>query len=148
MGSKVIDRDHGMKAILKNLEKLKGKPHVVVGILGEASDDFNLPKLAALHEFGNPDHNLPARSFLRATHDKHLKSNRALLTKLKKKLLKTDPDKILNTIGSVIQGQIVEAINTGINPPLKPQTIKRKGSSQPLIDTGHLKGSVTHEVRK
>lgn len=147
MGSKIIDRDRGMKEIMKNLEKLKGKPHVVVGILGEASDDFNLPKLAALHEFGNPDNNLPARSFLRATHDKHLKANQALLSKLKKKLLKKDPSKILKVLGEVISKQVVEAMNNGIGPELKPATIRRKKSSKPLIDTGHLKASVTFEVR-
>ena len=147
MGSKVTDRDRGMKEIMKNLEKLKGKPHVVIGILGEASDDFNLAKLAALHEFGNPDNNLAARSFLRATHDKHLKANRALLSKLKSKLLKTDPDKILKKLGEVLSKQVVEAMNNGIGPELRPETIRRKKSSKPLIDTGHLKGSVTWEVR-
>ena len=31
-------------------------------------------------------------------------------------------------------------------PPLKPETIKRKGSSKALIDTGTLRASITHKV--
>lgn len=149
MAGKVVDKDRGMRGIQKHLKKLKGQKHVVVGILGSGETDaFSLVDIATVHEFGSEDGHIPQRSFLRATHDKKIKENQALLNRLKSKLLKEDPDKILNILGSVIQGQIVEAINNGIGPELKPQTIKRKGSSKPLIDTGHLKASVTFEVRK
>ena len=33
-------------------------------------------------------------------------------------------------------------------PPNAPRTIARKGSANPLIDTGHLRQSITHEVIK
>lgn len=149
MAGKVIDKDKGMRDIQKRLKNLKGQKHVVIGILGSGDvDGFSLADIATVHEFGSEDGHIPQRSFLRSTHDKKLKENQALLKKLKSKLLKEDTDKVLNTIGSVIQGQIVEAINNGIGPPLKSQTIKRKGSSKPLIDTGHLKASITFEVRK
>jgi len=42
---------------------------------------------------------------------------------------------------------MVQTINRGIEPNLNAKTIKRKKSSKPLIDTGRLKGSITHEVR-
>ena len=37
---------------------------------------------------------------------------------------------------------------TGSFTPNKPATIKRKGSSRPLIDTGHLRQSITSKVVK
>ncbi len=42
---------------------------------------------------------------------------------------------------------IVEAIRTGNYAPLSPVTIEKKGSAQPLIDTGTMVNSVTFEVR-
>jgi hypothetical protein len=42
---------------------------------------------------------------------------------------------------------MVQTINAGIEPGLNERTIERKGSSKPLIDTGRLKGSITHEIR-
>jgi hypothetical protein len=54
----------------------------------------------------------------------------------------------LTQLGEVVAKDMVQTINRGIEPKLKKATIKRKkGSSKPLIDTGHLKGSITHEVR-
>ena len=39
----------------------------------------------------------------------------------------------------LVQGEIVK----GVPPPNSPVTIKLKGSSKPLVDTGRLKGAVT-----
>ncbi|HXW52497.1 MAG TPA: hypothetical protein VEL47_00200 [Myxococcota bacterium] len=53
----------------------------------------------------------------------------------------------LTQLGEVVSKDIVQTINRGIAPELKPATVRRKGSSKALIDTGRLKGSITHEVR-
>jgi len=51
---------------------------------------------------------------------------------------------------SYLEGKIKETITEGRGewPPLKPATIKRKGSSKPLIDTGKLRASITHKIDK
>lgn len=45
-----------------------------------------------------------------------------------------------------LEAKMVEKINSNIPPPLKPETIKRKGSSTALIDTGEMLGQITHEM--
>lgn len=57
-------------------------------------------------------------------------------------------EKTLRLAGSYLEGKIKEKItNTDPEwPPLKPETIKRKGSSKPLIDTGKLRNSIVHNV--
>jgi hypothetical protein len=38
-------------------------------------------------------------------------------------------------------------VRAGLEPPLQPATIRRKGSSTPLIDSGRLLQSFAYEVR-
>ncbi|AIY89894.1 phage virion morphogenesis protein [Geoglobus acetivorans] len=55
---------------------------------------------------------------------------------------------ILIAAGSFLEGKVKEKITQGDPdwPPLKPETIRRKKSSKPLIDTGRLRDSITHKV--
>lgn len=64
-----------------------------------------------------------------------------------------DPKKIAHEIGTILgvvaQDQILEAFETGGFgewQPDAPATIAKKGSEDPLIDKGRLKGAVTFEV--
>jgi len=54
--------------------------------------------------------------------------------------------KALDTAGSFLEAKMVEKINSNIPPELNPKTIKRKGSSLALVDTGELIGMVSHET--
>lgn len=54
---------------------------------------------------------------------------------------------ILERAGIHLERAILEKIRSHIPPPLKPETVRRKGSSTPLIDTGQLIGSITHQIR-
>lgn len=64
------------------------------------------------------------------------------------KNIKEERERILRIAGSFLEGKIKEKITLSDPdwPPLKPETIKRKKSSRPLIDTGRLRNSVTHKV--
>lgn len=53
----------------------------------------------------------------------------------------------LGVLGEKIRGDIVKSIDSLTSPPLKSSTIKRKGSSKPLIDTGLMRASVTFKVK-
>ncbi len=55
-------------------------------------------------------------------------------------------DHALGIIGESVTSMIKARIAAGIAPPDSPSTIKRKGSSTPLVDTGQLKGSVAWEL--
>lgn len=62
--------------------------------------------------------------------------------------LPKEKERILRIAGAFLEGKIKEKITYSDPdwPPLKPETVKRKGSSKPLIDTGKLRNSITHKV--
>jgi len=62
--------------------------------------------------------------------------------------LPKEKEQILRKAGAFLEGAIKQKITEGDPswPPLKPETIKRKGSSKPLINTGKLRASITHKV--
>ena len=145
------DDKRGQNRLEKLLSQLALVPHVSVGILqdGPVTKRFSMLDLATVHEFGSKDGRIPQRSFIRATCDKKQKEYLGLMAKLQNQYLerKLTLKQALAKLGSVVEKDIVTTIVRGIEPSLKPATIKRKKSSKPLIDTGRLKGAITHEVR-
>lgn len=159
MASRVKDRvtDYG-KRLEREFQRLKRKPYVKVGI---QSQDFSeakvadpastettaatLGEIAVFHEFGL---GVPERSFLRATYDNQWRAWKRLTDSLKAKILIGDESavKALAVIGQRIEADIKMAIRNRIPPPLSPRTIRRKGSSVPLIDTGQLINSIRYVV--
>lgn len=51
-------------------------------------------------------------------------------------------------LGAALESMMQQDMVDLREPPNHPLTIKKKGSNNPLVDTGHLVGSVTHEVRR
>ncbi len=147
----VKDDKREQKRLEKILHKMAKAPHVAVGILQDnpVGDGFSMLDLATVHEFGSKDGRTPQRSFIRSTCDAKQKEHLKLIAKLQGRLLagKIAMKQALGIVGSAVTSDIVQTINTGIKPELKLATIKRKKSSKPLIDTGRLKGTITHEVR-
>lgn len=145
------------KKLLHRLEKAvkagNKSMHVAVGILqDEPHDDnkkFSMVDLAMVHEYGSKDGHIPERSFIRSTCDRKRKDHIRLLRQLQDKVIlgRLSKKQALIQFGEVVKSDMVQGINNGIEPALKPKTIKRKGSSKPLIDTGRLKGSIAHEIR-
>ena len=64
------------------------------------------------------------------------------------KSLPQEKERILRLAGAFLEGKVKEIIQRGRPdwPPLKPSTIRCKGSDKPLIDTGKLLNSITHKV--
>lgn len=58
-----------------------------------------------------------------------------------------DLDKSLNLTGEIMRGDIIKSLTNTTTPPNAPSTIKQKGSSHPLIDTGFLRASISYEIR-
>lgn len=138
----------GVQAIQKRIKK----PGTVdVGIIGEGkheSGDSTVAGVGYIHEFGMDI--IPERSFMRATTKKEKKNIVALQKKLMKQIRAGDikVEKALGIIGIFIADKISQAIVKISEPPNAPSTIKKKGSSNPLIDTGQLKNSITYEVNR
>ena len=148
--AKVKDRDNGYKALLERAKKLsEGAPFVEVGILQTEGDadkgaGLTLFDVAEQHEFG---FGVPERSFIRAFFDETETEARKVLAKqLTEALDKTGRKEALNKVGIWLVAKCQSRIRAHIEPANSPQTIARKGSSTPLIDTGQLWTSISYRT--
>ncbi|EMY4690305.1 hypothetical protein AAYT81_002588 [Yersinia enterocolitica] len=141
-----------MGSVMDKLNKVGGSLSSVqlkVGFLKGATypDGTSLPMVAAVNEFGNPGNNQPPRPFFRSAISRHSSEWSENVEKLVSSN-EGDTEKVLQIMGEVISGHIRESIRELVEPPLSEATIKAKGFSKPLIDTGHMLDSVDYEVTK
>jgi hypothetical protein len=121
---------------------------IKIGVQGsDAKRDHggvSIADIAAIHEFGLG--NNPERSWLRAWHDENAEVAREKLRKGYRKVLTGEIN--VETLGTAFGiwavSSIQERIAAGIAPGLEAETIARKGSSVPLIDTGLFRSSITY----
>lgn len=139
-----------MAEIQKRLERNSG---VYVGVpsgAGQYEDGASLAVIGAVQEFGSADGRIPERSFLRVP----LRSNRDLFAKIFRNQIplvvsgELTMRQFMEQLGARGVGVSQEAISAGIAPPNAPSTIAQKGSSQPLVDTGRLRQSITYVVEE
>jgi len=147
---KIIDRDLGYKKIYRALKSLNGI-EVVVGITAKKADrstgsGINNATLGLIHEYGLG--RVPERSFIRSTVENNLKEYKKLLSGAVKDITVNGikPGKALGLVGLKVQGDIKDKIQSSIPPANAEATIKAKGSSVTLIDTGQLIGSISYRV--
>ncbi len=57
-----------------------------------------------------------------------------------------NPDQMLNMLGVVAVAKVQQYMTELRSPPNAPSTIKKKGSSNPLMDSGALRQSVTSKI--
>lgn len=150
-------------AYYRELKRAK-KMHVAVGLpvdkVGNKiyGDGMSIFRIGAIHEFGATfdvkglSITIPQRSFLRvpfATKQAELAD--ALLREFNAVSDgKRSADQALGRVGIVAENISRGAFTTkgyGQWPDIKASTKSRKGSSQPLIDTGTLRNSITSVVR-
>lgn len=134
---------------VKRLQKMRGQHHVKVGLPKGSNpypDGTDVIAVGVYNEFGTE--RIPERSFLRSG----IANNRATYRKLNRgSLQKIRAEKLtiaqgLGRLGIQAQNDVQDQIVEASAPPNHPATIAAKGSSNPLIDTGHLRQSITYEV--
>ena len=136
-----------MKAVLAKAEQNRRKK-IKVGFFSTAKYDDGTPvaNVAAIQEFGAPAVNIPERPFFRqsiAIMEKELPSVVAkVIDPTTMELDNRGADDVGAYAADVIQQRIVDLKD----PPNSPVTILLKGSSNPLMDEGHMRDSVTWEV--
>ena len=126
----------------------KGGKDVRIGFFRTARypDGTSVALVAASNEFGIED-GIPERPFFR---NAVRKSEDNVLKILKNSIA---PEKMVmdtrtaNLIGAYMVSEIQSEIQSLRKPPNSPVTIKAKGSSNPLIDTGKMRQSVSWEVK-
>jgi len=91
---------------------------------------------------------IPERSFLRSTMHAEKKNLMALQKKLLSKITlgEMDTKTALGLVGEFLADKIKSKIINLKSPPNTSETVKRKGSSNPLVATGQLANSITYEV--
>lgn len=138
MSIKIRKKEKAFKSNIFTNKKLK------VGIFESAKYDDGTPvaQVAFWQEFGTAK--IPMRPFLR---NAIAKNERKWGDSVKTALIGTnDGEKALKMLGEIMRGDIVLSLTNLNTPPNAPSTIKQKGSSNPLIDTGLLRNSISWEL--
>ena len=165
----VIRDDNNIPKIIEQLEALKSK-RVEVGIFS-SEQDSELMMVANVNEYGveievtdamrgylgsqglhlRADTDvitIPERSFVRSTYDEQKDDMLDKAERLFKQVLKLEIDAhtFYEKLGRDIQSRIQRKMRDIRNPANHPFTAERKGSSNPLIDNGRLRQSITWRV--
>nr|DAK65050.1 MAG TPA: virion morphogenesis protein [Caudoviricetes sp.] len=157
--SRVEDKDLGLKRIVNTLYAELDDVVVKVGVQAKdkaarrgkggsiRNTDQPLAVIAAVHEFGLGG--MPQRSFLRSAYDENKPTIDAMVDNIANNAVQgMSVGTALNQLGNVVQGRVQRKIVDGPFKPNSLATIKRKRSSRPLIDTGHLRQSIRYVIEK
>ena len=137
-------RDQGWKVAEEAFKELDKRG---LGLkIGVQSDEESYPngetvaKIAAWNHFGTED--IPARPYLTKAMDENTRRLESFSAKIFKRIMDGENiEKSLGLLGEEVVSVIRRMITTLNQPPNAPSTIKKKGSSNPLIDTGRLRAS-------
>lgn len=149
MGIKFRDRltPEGQR-FFRELGELK-KLEVRVGFQrGDAQeeDGTDMCDVAAYNELGT-DH-IPARPFIRqSVDDNESKIKSFLKGEVKDFAQGKSAEQILKEIGIFQKDLMQDKITSGSFAPNAESTIKKKGSSKPLVDTGRMRQSVNYVIQ-
>lgn len=134
------------KALDKQIEGLFENRVLKVGFFASAKypNGEAVSDVAAYNEFGTSK--IPPRPFMRnAKSENDAKWVESLAKNIE---ASKSADLAFGRLGELVRNDIITSINKTTTPPNSAQTIERKKSSHPLIDTGFLKSSVTYEIDK
>jgi hypothetical protein len=148
-------KDNGAIAMLSRLLE---NGALSVGVLAEDAAEqhenedgepsgLTVGEIAEIHEFGLGS--APRRSFLAGWADQNADQIKTVVIRGGQALARgkiASIDQLLEQIGVWAVGSIQARMATSIPPPNAPATIKRKGSSVALIDTGQLRSSISYRV--
>jgi hypothetical protein len=154
--------------LIRNLNQLERKK-LKIGVFG--SDDAELVMIAGVHEYGveinvtpkmrawfaangyplkkeTTKITIPERSFLRSGYDENVNDIVDKIEDLLPQVLqdRINPQLFADMIGLEFAGRIQQKLRNLRDPANSSMTVERKGSSNPLIDTGRLVGAIRHEV--
>ena len=166
MGVKWTTKKSDFPKMQASISKLNGK-RVNVGVLGGGEQSW----LASIHEYGcrilvtdkmraylssqglhlkaTTTHIvIPERAFLRngfdSCKDEVIKKAEAVLGDVIGGTMSTD--QLFEIVGLLLKSGIQDYARNLDSPPNHPFTVKRKGSSNPLVNSGDMIGSITYKV--
>lgn len=142
-----------LRKAMKDAETLSNK----VGWLESSVYPDGTPAayVAAIQEYGDPDSNIPSRSFMRTSSDEHSQRWVQIMTKAVMRIPSGQGDirQALDLVGLAAEGDIRRKITQIFEPPLAESTIKSRArragkkpeqvSTKPLNDTGYMLATLT-----
>lgn len=151
--SGIQDIDRGWQRIKRETAALSRKA-VKVGIQSDAGGD--IIKRAFFNEYGTAGGAsgggwggpVPARPFVSTAFDENRDDLHAMKARLWDGLMlgRVGADQAAALLGEHHQNQVQGKITSIQTPPNAAVTIEKKGSTNPLIDTGQMRQSVRYEV--
>lgn len=164
----IIHDESNVKEFLKMLKELSST-HLEIGIFGDSGGDILM--IATVQEYGcnikvtdkmrgylhsigihlkkeTKEIKIPERSFVRGSYDENKNKIIDNADKLLEKVINLElPVSVFfDTLGEYIVGLVQEYMTDLKSPPNHPATIANKKSSNPLIDTGRLRQSITYKM--
>lgn len=147
--SSLIDRQkvrHALKGIEERMQK---DGLVLVGVpkgAGNYEDGLTIATIAAVNNFGSADGHIPARPFLAPAVENGAPEYRRLVEVMLPKVMsgEVEMQTLLAQIGQLAEGHVKQQITELRTPPNAQSTIDKKGSDNPLIDTGALRQSIRY----
>lgn len=146
------DTDKGFDNFSKLLAQM-AKIKIEAGVFSDAGSNpksgQSIVEYAYYNEYGTE--HIPARPFMRITADDKNDHWSNLVADCFDKALVNEGKAIehdLRRVGEQMVADIKETISSNISPANAPATVKRKGSSRTLIDTGALRAAISSRVSK
>ena len=155
MSARVVQSNPGWLERL--LKRYKDESVLAVGYPASETGGIQYPDgtpvtlVAAVNNFGSQSRGIPARPFMEAGAQAALAGDAGKIAAELVPLLnegKITIEEILEHMGPFAEGAFKAAFTGNEWAPNAQSTIDAKGSSQPLIDTGLLRNSLTYVVRK
>lgn len=153
----VLIREGGniLKRIIQGFDFIRST-NVYVGIPQEKNSSrgaVSNAELLYIHTNGSPAHNIPARPTIEPALSKPETAKQIqdlIISGMKKALFGnlSGAEAEYNRAGIVGMTAAQAMFGSAELAPNAPYTIKKKGSSAPLIDTGSLRANVTYVIRK
>lgn len=147
----LIGKQQVEEALKKLAEQLQGATRVLAGVpkgAGTYEDGLTLATIAAVNNFGSADGRIPARPVLGPAIEKGAPQYQRLAEVMIPKVLSGEMTMLmlLEQMGQLAEGHIKQEITDIDSPPNAAATIARKGSDNPLIDTGAFRQSIRYVI--
>lgn len=150
MAVKITDKTTAAGKKFEKMLKELSSLEVRIGFQkGKASEDdgTDICDVAAWNELGTV--NMPSRPFLRKSVDENEGVINSFFQSQKKDIVSgSSAEQVLKEIGIFQKDLIQEKITSGSFAPNAASTIRKKGSSKPLIDTGRMRQSVDYVIQR
>lgn len=138
------------------VKRLKDNYVVAVGFPASKTKSIEYPdgesvvKVAAGNHFGIPEKNIPSRPFMTDSKKPTIKAIKPIYKKLVPQIVKGNisQKKVAYIIGPKAAAIFKKVIVDLKEPKNRPSTIRRKKSSNPLVDTEVMVQSLTYEIRR